>query len=92
MPKKGTTMARSKPDALDALRKVREQREALDAREAELRAQAAGELGKLLVECGAEMLEPSKLKMLLQRTTALGIDTSLERLAAGQTVGIRPVA
>jgi len=82
MPMKGTMMARSKPGALDALRKLREQREQLDAREATLREQAAGELGKLLLECGAETLEQAKLRSLLQRTTTLGIDAALERLAA----------
>ena len=50
-------MARSKPSALDALRKLREQREELDAREARLREEAATELGRLLIECGAETLE-----------------------------------
>ena len=57
-------MARSKPSARDALRKLLEQREELDAREARLREEAAAELGKLLVECGAETIEPAQLRRL----------------------------
>jgi hypothetical protein len=75
-------MARSKPGALDALRKLREQRDALDAKEAKLREKAAGELGKLLIECGAEALEPAKLRLLIRGTMMLGIDTALSRIAA----------
>jgi hypothetical protein len=49
-------MARSKPSALDALKRLREQREELAQREIKLREDAAGELGKLLIECSAETL------------------------------------
>jgi hypothetical protein len=51
-------MARSKPSARNALKKLREQREELDAQEARLRDEASGELGKVLLECGAETIEP----------------------------------
>ena len=75
-------MARSKPSAREALRKVREEREALDQREAQLRKEAAADLGKVLVDCGAETIEPGQLRELIQRTMLLGIGASLERLAA----------
>ena len=74
-------MARSKPSARDALRKLREQREELDAREARLREEAAAELGKLLIECGAETLEPGALRRLIRQSMTLGIDETLKRLA-----------
>lgn len=75
-------MARSKPSARDALKKLREQRLELDAQEVRLRDEAATELGKLLVECGAETIEPTQLKRVVQASMALGIDETLKRLAA----------
>ena len=75
-------MARSKPSARDALKKLREQRLELDAQEVRLRDEAATELGKLLVECGAETIEPAQLKRVIQASMALGIDETLKRLAA----------
>ena len=75
-------MARSKPSARDALKKLRKQRLELDAQEVRLRDEAATELGKLLVECGAETIEPAELKRVVQASMALGIDETLKRLAA----------
>lgn len=74
-------MARSKPTARDALDRLRQQREELDAREAELRDEAAGELGKILRECGAETIEPGQFRQLIRQSMSLGIDESLKRLA-----------
>jgi hypothetical protein len=74
-------MARSKPSARDALKKLREQRRELDAREARLREEAAAELGKVLVECGAETIEPAQLRQLVRASMTLGIDETLKRLA-----------
>ena len=74
-------MARSKPSARDALKKLREQRLELDAQEVRLRDEAATELGKLLLECGAETIEPAQLKQVVQASMALGIDETLKRLA-----------
>lgn len=74
-------MARSKPTARDALQKLREQRQALDAKERELREAAATELGQVIVECGAETLEPAQFRQLIRQAMALGIDESLRRLA-----------
>ena len=74
-------MARSKSNVRNALKKLREQREELDAQEARLREEAAGELGKVLVECGAETIEPAQLKQLVRATLALGIEDALKRLS-----------
>ena len=74
-------MARSKPSARDALKKLREQRLELDAQEVRLRDEAATELGKLLVECGAETIEPAELKQLIRASLAIGIEDALKRLS-----------
>ena len=74
-------MARSKPSARDALKKLREQRLELDAQEVRLRDEAAAELGKLLVECGAETIEPAQLKQVVRASMTLGIDEALKRLS-----------
>lgn len=75
-------MARSKPNARNALLKLREQREELDAEEARLREDAARELGKVLLECGAETIEPAQLKQLVRASMTIGIDNALGRLAS----------
>jgi hypothetical protein len=74
-------MARSKPSALDALRKLREQRTHLDSEEARLRQEAASELGKLLIECGAETIEPAQLRQVVRAAMTLGIEETLKRIA-----------
>ena len=74
-------MARSKPSARDALKRLREQRDELDAKEAKLRDEAAAELGKVLIECGAETIEPAAFRQLIRQAMALGIDATLQRLA-----------
>ena len=55
-------MARSKVSARDALLKVQRQREELAAEESRLREGAAAELGKVVLECGAETLDPALLR------------------------------
>lgn len=79
--RKDNLMARSKPSARNALKKLREQREELDAQEASLREEAAGELGKVLLECGAETIEPAQLKQLIRASLTIGIDDALKRLS-----------
>lgn len=74
-------MARSKPSARDALKKLRDQREELDAKEVRLREEAAAELGRVLIECGAETLEPAALRHLIRQSMTLGIDETMKRLA-----------
>ena len=79
--RKDRLMARSKPSARNALKKLREQREELDAQEARLREEAAGELGKVLLECGAETIESAQLKQLIRASLTIGIDDALKRLS-----------
>jgi len=74
-------MARSKPTARDALRKLREQRVQLEKEEARLREEAAAELGKLLIECGAETIEPAQLRQIIRGAMTLGIEETLKRMA-----------
>lgn len=75
-------MARSKMSAREALLKVQRQREELAAEETRLREHAAGELGKVLLECGAETLEPAQMRQLIRQSMTLGIEESLKRLAS----------
>lgn len=73
-------MVRSRSCARDALIKLKRQREELDAQEATLREKAAAELGKVLLDCGAETLEPSELRQIVQRVIALGSAETMKRL------------
>ena len=75
-------MARSKVSARDALLKVQRQREELAAEETRLREGAAAELGKVVLECGAETLDPAQFRQLILQAAKLGIDESLKRLAS----------
>lgn len=75
-------MARSKPNALEALRKLGEERRLLDARESTLRQEAAAELGRLLINGDTASIEPAKLKQLIRASMTLGIDKALSRLSA----------
>ena len=74
-------MARSKPTARDALKKLREQRARLESEEARLREEAATELGRLLIECGAETIEPAQLRQIIRGAMTLGIEETLKRMA-----------
>ena len=75
-------MTKVRTGALEALRKLQNQRRELDAREAQLKHKAAGELGEMLLQCGAESFEPSELKALLKVVAKLGPKAALERLSA----------
>ena len=75
-------MARSKTSARHALLKLRAERDELVSREARLREEAAADLGKVLLDCGAEVLEPAQLKQLLRVSMTIGIDTAIKRLSA----------
>ena len=75
-------MARRSPTALDALNKLREERFALDLREAELRTAAATELGRIALDAGADRLEPAQLKRLLELAVPLGAKAAIDRLAS----------
>ena len=74
-------MARSRPSAREALIKLQQQRDDLARQETALRESAAVELGKLLLECGAETIEPAQLRQLVRASMALGVDETLKRLA-----------
>ena len=75
-------MTKVRAGALEALRKLQDQRRELDAREAQLKQKAAGELGQLLLECGAESFESGELRALLKVVARLGPKAALERLSA----------
>ena len=74
-------MARSKVNVRDALRKLQEQRERLAAEEARLRESVAAELGRIMLECSAETLEPAALKQLMLRVRELGIEEAMKRIS-----------
>lgn len=78
---KGNPMARSKTSARDALKKLREQRTQLDGEEVRLRQEVAIELGKVLIECGAETIDPAQLRQIVSASMALGIEETLKRIA-----------
>lgn len=69
-----------KNNPVDALKKLREQRDELAAREAKLRDEAALVLGRILLECGAETIEPAQLRQVVRASMALGIEKTLKRL------------
>lgn len=74
-------MARSKTSARDALMKVQRQREELAAEEARLREGAAAELGRILLGCGAEAIEPAQLRQLMKTVQELGLDETMKRIS-----------
>ena len=43
--------------------------------------EAAAELGRVLIECGAETIEPAAFRQLIRQSMTLGIDETLKRLA-----------
>ena len=73
-------MTKARSGALEALRKLQEQRSQLDAREHELKRQAAAELGAVLLDCGAEQVPLADLKLLLRAAVKLGPRAAIERL------------
>lgn len=75
-------MTKVRTGSLEALRKLREQRRELDAREAQLKHKAAGELGQLLLKCGAESFGPGELRALIKVVAKLGPKAALEGLSA----------
>lgn len=77
-------MAKAKTSALEALRKLHHQRSELDARETVLRQKVATELGQIVLECGAEQLDPGQLRNLLKAVVRLGSDVALEQLTAAK--------
>src|SRR3546814_1026904 len=74
-----------KSNPVDALKKLREQREELAAKEAKLRDEAAIVLGHILIECGAETIEPAQLRQIVRGAMALGIEETLKRRSEEHT-------
>lgn len=70
-----------KSNPVDALKKLREQRDELAAKEATLRDEAAIVLGHILIECGAETIEPAQLRQIIRGAMTLGIEETLKRMA-----------
>lgn len=75
-------MARSRPVAHEALKRLRDQRAQLDEDEKRLRKQAADDLAQVLLDCGAELLDPARFRQLMRLVMVHGIDPSLTRLGA----------
>ncbi|WP_225008049.1 DUF6437 family protein [Novosphingobium percolationis] len=73
-------MARSRPVAHEALKRLREQRAQLDEDEKRLRKQAADDLAQVLLDCGAELHDPTRFRQLIRLVMEYGIDASLTRL------------
>ncbi len=73
-------MARGSMGPLKGLAKLREERAALDAREAKLKQEAAAELGEVMVAAGAHMIDPKMLSRIVTRVVDLGEDEALKRL------------
>ena len=74
-----------KNSAIDALRKLEADREALAARQRELEKAAALELGQVILGSGLEHFSGKGLRRVAEALGAMGEQTALERLA-----GIRP--
>ena len=77
-------MARGPESALKKLSKLREDRAALNAREAELAREAAAELGTYMMEAGADGIDPAKLTRIVKAVLKVGDDEALKRLEAAR--------
>lgn len=75
-------MARTSTSALSGLAKLAQERREMDARETQLRAQAAVEIGTQLLAAGAESIDLKQLEKIVRRTSELGPDEALRRLMA----------
>lgn len=75
-------MARGSTSALSGLAKLAEERRQFEAREVEMRAQAAVEIGTALLGIGAETIELKLLEKIVRRASELGGAEALKRLEA----------
>ena len=75
-------MARGTASALFGLAKLADERREMDAREAQLRAEAAIEIGTVLLAAGAEKIDLKLLEKIVRRTAELGPGEALRRLDA----------
>ena len=62
-----------KNNPVDALKKLREQRDELAAKEAKLRDEAAIVLGHILIDCGAETIEDLQRNATFVRMSPAGL-------------------
>jgi hypothetical protein len=75
-------MTKAKSGALSALAKLKSERAALDAREADLTDQAARELGHVMLSAGLDQFSPAGLKSAMNAMRTLGEIETLARLQA----------
>lgn len=73
-------MARGQESAMKKLRKLAEERAALDARERELVEAASSEIADLVMEAGGFKLDPPQLARVIGLTVKLGEAEALKRL------------
>ena len=60
--------------------KLQRQRDELAAQETRLREGAAAELGRVMLDCGAEAIEPAQLRRLMMSVQAHGIEEAMKRM------------
>ena len=75
-------MPRGPESALKKLARVRKERVSVEAREMEIRREAAVELGEDILDAGAESIEPAKLVRIVKLVASLGEEEALKRLGA----------
>ena len=75
-------MARASTTALSGLTRLAEERRQLDAREEELRAQAAVEIGAAMLAAGAEKIELKLLERIVRKVGEICEAEALKRLDA----------
>lgn len=76
--------------AVAALQKLEAERETLDARQRELEAAAAQELGQVILGSGLENFSKKGLRQVADVLGKLGEKAALERLGAGHSAGTSP--
>ena len=77
-----------KNSAVEALRKLEAEREAMTARQRELEKEASLVLGQVILGCGLERFSRKGLRRVAEALGALGEQAALERLAS--TKPVRP--
>jgi hypothetical protein len=79
----------TKRSAIDALRKLEADRQALDERQRELEEKAALELGRMILGTGLERFSRKGLKQAGERLGKLGEEEGLRRLGIGPSTARR---
>jgi hypothetical protein len=75
-------MARQSGSALTGLAKLAEERRDMDAREVQLRQEAAVEIGTALLGVGAEKIDLKLLEKVVKKVGELGASEAMKRLDA----------